>query len=323
MKRNGVMGDKELSAGCSLAVERPAIAGAGFYDNPKLMTISKRRPKMEFCIRDDDTSYFTTPDDLEEVYGSITDHGPVSLAVVPFHRAGTSGCVPDRFRMRGTVHPLHENRALVNFLRRGVSNGRFEIMLHGYYHDEPRGMPCEFITRADLDQRVSRGRRYLEDLLGAEVRVFVPPGNAIGAAGLKAIVREGLHLGGTAGVRSGWSPMSRATWKTWWRLRKWRKNGGLGVPWILDLVDHREIPGNSVTPSASFQENKDTFQTTLAMGGVFCVATHYWEMNAPSMHPGAPPVGGHLRQLVQWAISDPKVVWRSVGDVVSESDFVA
>jgi len=315
------MGDKELSAGCSLALERPGTAGAGFYAISKLMTISKRRAQMEFCIRDDDTSYFTSPDELEAVYGEISLHGPVSLAVVPYHRAGTSKGVPERLRKLGSVHPLHENRELVAYLRNGISKQRFEIMLHGYHHDEPDGLG-EFTARNDLNQRVSHGRKYLEDLLGAQIRVFVPPGNTIGRAGLRAIAREGLHLGGTAGVRAGWSPLARTTWRTWLRLRKWRKTGGVGVPWVLDLGDHREIPGNAVTPAANFEDNQARFQTALAMGGVFCLATHYWEMNAPSMHPGAPRVGEHLRHLVQLAISDPKVVWRSVGDVVSKSDFV-
>jgi hypothetical protein len=277
---------------------------------------------MEFCIRDDDTSYFTSPDELDAVYGEVSLHGPVSLAVVPFHRAGTSGDVPERFRMRWTVHPLHENRPLVQYLRDGISNGRFEVMLHGYHHNEPDGLP-EFTNRDDLDQRVSRGRKYLEDLLGAHIRVFVPPGNTIGAAGLRAIVREGLHLGGAVGVRGGWSPLAVATWRTWLHLRRWRKSGGVGVPWILDLGDHREIPGNAVTPTASFQDNEASFQTALAMGGVFCLATHYWEMNASSVHDGAPRVDEHMRHLVRLATSNPQVVWRSVGDVVSESDFVA
>jgi hypothetical protein len=87
MKNDSVMGDKEQCNGCSLEVDRPRTTGRGFYDITKpLITIGKHRSQMEFCIRDDDTSYFTTPDDLEEVYGSITDHGPVSLAVVPFHQ---------------------------------------------------------------------------------------------------------------------------------------------------------------------------------------------------------------------------------------------
>jgi hypothetical protein len=155
------------------------------------------------------------------------------------------------------------------------------------------------------------------------VRVFVPPGNTIGAAGLRAIAREGLHLGGTGGVRGGWFLTSAATWKTWLRLRQWRKSGGLGVPWILDLRDHREIPGNAVTPAADFRDNQARFRVALAMGGVFCLSTHYWEMDVPSIHPGGPKVGDQLRHFVRLAASNPQVVWRSVGAVVSESDFVA
>jgi peptidoglycan/xylan/chitin deacetylase (PgdA/CDA1 family) len=195
-------------------------------------------------------------------------------------------------------------------------------MLHGYHHDEPDARP-EFTACDDLQRRISHGRKYLEDLLGAPIRVFVPPRNAIGKAGLRAITREGLHLAGTAGVRAGWSPLSRATWRTWLELRRWRKSGGLGVPWILDLGDHREIPGNPITPAASFQDNETRFQTALSMGGVFCVATHYWEMQTASLHDGAPPVGEHLRHFVRLAISNPRIVWRSVGDVVSESKLVA
>lgn len=283
--------------------------------------MNKKRSQMEFCIRDDDTSYFTSPDELEAVYGEISLHGPISLAVVPFHRAGRSKGVPERFRMRGSTHPLHENRALVSFLRDGISKGRYEAMLHGYYHDEPDGRP-EFVNRDDLYERVSDGRKYLEDLLGAAIRVFVPPGNTIRAVGLRAIARQGLHLGGSAGVRGGWPLISPKTWRTWLYLRRWRKSGGIGVPWILDLRDHREIPGNAVTPAANFEENQARYHTAMAMGGVFCIATHYWEMKAPSVHNGAPPVGEHLQHFVRLATSNSQVVWRSVGDVVSQSSFV-
>jgi hypothetical protein len=277
---------------------------------------------MYFCIRDDDTSFFTSPEDLERVYGEVSQWGPISLAVVPFHRAGTSKAVPEKFRGRWSVHPLHENRPLVDYLRTGISTGRFEIMLHGYHHDEPYGR-LEFASGAYLAQRIADGRKYLEDLLGTPIRVFVPPRNAIGRQGLRAIALAGLHLGGTAGVRRGWSPLSRKTWSLWLRLRRWRKSGELGIPWILDLGDHREIPGNAVTPGARIQRNEAIFASTLAMGGVFCVATHYWEQAAPSLHAGDPTVGEHLQRLIDRAVSDPRVVWRSVGEVVSESTVVA
>jgi hypothetical protein len=166
------------------------------------------------------------------------------------------------------------------------------------------------------------GRKYLEDLIGASVRVFVPPHNAIGRAGLCAIVRAHLHLGCVAGLRSGWSPLSQATWRTWLELRKWRKSGGLGIPWILDLGDHREIAGNAVTPSSTIKLNEAIFERTREIGGSFCAATHYWESDFPSCYRGEPTVGEHLGRLIKHARSDERVMWRSVGDILSSSSFV-
>src|ERR1051325_5899188 len=156
---------------------------------------------MYFCIRDDDTSFFTSPEELEQAYGEISKWGPISLAVVPFHRAGTSKAVPERYRGRWTVHPLHENTELVSYLRQRISDKKFEVMLHGYHHDEPEGR--EFVCGKDLARKVAEGRKYLEDLLGTSVCVFVPPHNAIVSSGLKAVAKAGLHLGCVAGMRSG------------------------------------------------------------------------------------------------------------------------
>jgi uncharacterized protein DUF2334 len=275
---------------------------------------------MFFCLRDDDTSFFTSPENLEQAYGELTKWGPVSLAVIPFCRAGTSKGVPEKYRARWSIHPLHENRSLVDYLRAAVSQGRFEIMLHGYHHDERTGRG-EFSNGGDnLFQKVVAGRKYLEDLLTTRIRVFVPPRNCIGRDGLRAIVREGLNLGGTAGVRAGWPPLSQKTWKIWLELRKRRRSGAPGIPWILDLEDHREIPGNPVTPISSFEKNKAVFNAALAVGGVFCAATHYWERGSASMNPADPPVGEHLRLLIELARSDSRVSWRSVGDVAGDRD---
>jgi hypothetical protein len=274
---------------------------------------------MEFCIRDDDISFFTSPDELETAYGEITRWGPVSLAIVPFHRAGTSKAVPEKFRGCWTVHPLHQNEPLVRYLRQAVAKNRFEIMLHGYYHDEPDGR-AEFAHREHLAERVDRGRKYLEDLLGTSVRVFVAPKNAIGSPGLEAINRAGLHLGGIAGILAGWPVFARKSWSLWFHLRRWQRSGGVGVPWVLDLGDHREIAGNAITPASCAERNRQAYEAALTMGGVFCAATHYWERLAASAIPGQPPVGDQLRYFVERTRAEPQLIrWRSVGDVVSDS----
>jgi hypothetical protein len=189
-------------------------------------------------------------------------------------------------------------------------------MLHGFHHDEEHGKP-EFAQGSELAVRVTEGKKYLEDLLDTTIRVFVPPHNVIGSEGLQAIAREGLHLGGIAGIRGGWPLTSLKTWLLWLKLYYWRKSGGLGVPWILDLKDHYEIAGNAVTPRSSFQRNEATFEQALTQGGVFCAATHYWELDVPSLESGAPTVGEQLQKLITRAMANPSVVWRSVGEIVS------
>jgi hypothetical protein len=272
---------------------------------------------VRFCIRDDDTCFFTTPDDLERAYGEIMKTGPISLAIIPFCRAGSNRAVPEKLRGRWSVHPLHENRALVSWLRARISAGRFEPMLHGYHHDD-REAKTEFVNGTDLARKVSHGRRYLEDLLGAPVRVFVPPHNAIGRRGLKAIAREGLHLGGVAGLCSGWSWLSPASLKTWRKLRKWRASGNVGIPWALDLTDHKELAGNPVTPLSRFRESLRRFDEANRVDGVFCAATHYWEFDHPTEDPDCRTVGDHLRKLIQQALLNPKVQWVSVGSALEK-----
>jgi hypothetical protein len=61
----------------------------------------------------------------------------------------------------------------------------------------------------------------------------------------------------------------------------------------------------------------------MAIDGVFCVATHYWELEAPSVHVGEPTVGEHLQRLIYRARSNPRVVWRSVGEILSDDTLVA
>jgi Uncharacterized protein conserved in bacteria (DUF2334) len=276
---------------------------------------------MYFCIRDDDTSFFTTAEELDNAYAEITRRGPVSLAVIPFCRAGFSKGVPEKFRGRWSTHPLHENRPLVQYLRAGISQGRFEIMLHGYGHDEPNGRG-EFLKGRDLVAKVTEGRKYLQELLDTKIRVFVAPKNTIGKDGLRAIARAGLHFGGTAGIRCGWPVFSPATWRTWLKLRKWQNRFGAGIPWILDLSDHREIPGTAITPSSSFETNKSIFSCALEVNGVFCAATHYWELPVESSLDGDPSVGTHLQYLVDLARKNPQVIWASVGDVITNGPLL-
>src|SRR5262245_59566030 len=89
---------------------------------------------MRFAIRDDDTSFFTAPEQLERVYGDIWDDVPVSLATVPFHASTRSGPVPQEHWEGDREFPISDNEALVPFLADQTQRNRVSLLLHGYNH---------------------------------------------------------------------------------------------------------------------------------------------------------------------------------------------
>ena len=90
---------------------------------------------MLIAIRDDDTSFWTSPDQLERCYGPIwSAGGKVSLAVIPmaYRYIGLPEGKP--LYLTSEKKPVHENIELVKFILPLVKNKQIEIMLHGYDH---------------------------------------------------------------------------------------------------------------------------------------------------------------------------------------------
>ena len=90
---------------------------------------------MKFAIRDDDTSYFTAPEELEKAYDFIKE-GCISLSVVP----------NTVYTHKNTVFPygkdnlcgefdISRNKELVDYLKQNKKENRYDILLHGYNHE--------------------------------------------------------------------------------------------------------------------------------------------------------------------------------------------
>ena len=67
---------------------------------------------MKVVIRDDDTSYFTTPDALTAIYTDVWDRAPVCLAVVPFAIGYEQRGIPREHWHSGESFALERNPAL-------------------------------------------------------------------------------------------------------------------------------------------------------------------------------------------------------------------
>ena len=241
---------------------------------------------MKVALRDDDTSFFTDPDRLEAVYHDIWDRLPVALAVVP-HAAGFADkAIPREYWKAARVFPLEENPELVARLRAHAAAGRVTIVQHGFTHEDfPDGY--EFQAAPDLEHRLTEGRRYLERVLGTRLTLFVPPHNALSKRGLEAVSRAGLNLLGTfLSFRPSLRPWDGHTLANWWRIRRYRASTGrtktdrLIYPHVLRYANHAEFGCHSLVPGTTVDDLVAGFEEARRAGGDFCLATHYWDVDA-------------------------------------------
>jgi len=240
---------------------------------------------VKFAIRDDDTSFFTAPAELERVYGEVWKTVPVCLATIPFAKGYRSPAVPERFWQSGQAHPIEQNPDLVPALRQHLASGRVSIALHGYTHEDfPAGW--EFQAAPDPERRVREGRSYLQSLLTTTISVFVPPHNALSRRGLDAVSEAGLNL---LGSFLSFHPRHRSwdarTLGNWWRIQRFRaitrrsRRDRLIYPFPLRYQRHREFGCHSLVPQTTLDELIAGFEEARRLGGDFCLATHYWEVD--------------------------------------------
>ena len=108
---------------------------------------------MRFAIRDDDTNFFTDPDELIQAYGQIWDFCPPTLSVITHVKGDWPAWTKkiyqfkheinwDHWRKDDTVFPLHDNQALVKFLKENLQKEKIDVSFHAVHHrNEDRIMP--------------------------------------------------------------------------------------------------------------------------------------------------------------------------------------
>lgn len=241
---------------------------------------------MKVALRDDDTSFFTEAGRLESVYHDVWDRLPVALAVVP-HAAGFADkAIPEKYWQAGRGFALEENPALLESLRGHIAAGRVTIAQHGYTHEDfPDGH--EFQAAPDIEGRLAKGQAYLERVLDTRIRLFVPPHNALSKRGLAAVSASGLNLlGSFLSFRPSMRGWDAQTLANWWRVREYRNATGrtktdrFVYPRVLRYRRHAEFGCHGLIPGTTLDELIEGFEEARRAGGHFCIATHYWEVDA-------------------------------------------
>jgi hypothetical protein len=240
---------------------------------------------VKVAIRDDDTCYFTAPADLERVYGRLWQQLPICLATIPFAKGYRSPAVPQEYWSAGETFALERNREVSEFLRAQAVARRVTIALHGYTHEDfPDGW--EFQAAPDPGRRVQHGLSYLRELLGAPISIFVPPHNALSKHALAAVSAARLNLlGSFLSFHPARRPFEMRTLPNWLRIQRFRSRTGrtrrdpMVYPFVLRYGHHAEFGCHSLVPGTTLQGLIAGFEEARALGGDYCLATHYWEVD--------------------------------------------
>jgi len=240
---------------------------------------------MKIAIRDDDTCFFTSPEEIEHVYGDVWQRVPVCLATIPFAIGYPRAGIPESEWHSGRAFPLEQNPELVAWLQTRIAARRVTVALHGYTHEDYAD-GFEFQAAPDLERRVTEGRAYLERVLGVPIHVFVPPHNALSKRGLEAVSAAGLDiLGSFLSFRPSNRPWEWRTAVNWWRVQRFRLATGrrrtapLIYPHALKYGRHAEFGCYGLIPGTTLEQLVAGVEEARRFGGDFCLATHYWEVD--------------------------------------------
>ncbi|MBP5326498.1 MAG: hypothetical protein J6Y98_01125 [Bacteroidales bacterium] len=174
------------------------------------------------CLRDDDTNFYTTVEELRLAYGPYWGVIPITLAVIPFAhgserkifdveipyekkfenlRLWEQNATAEELSEYHKLHPVGDNKELVQELTAMATQGVIEIAQHGVYHRYTE-LGAELIGDRMSFASLRDGKEYLEKVFQVEVKTIIPPGNVIDLTVLNYMNMLGMHLFSSGRVRA-------------------------------------------------------------------------------------------------------------------------
>lgn len=257
---------------------------------------------IKFVIRDDDTSFFTKPEELKNAYSNIRKICPISLAVIPFDVPTYNRGDWNTFRQNYEPKSIKENNKLAEYI---IENKvHYHIMLHGYYHiykkESDKFIPeFKYIKFDDATDKIDHGKKLLEELFNQKITEFVPPSNYLNIDGARAININKLLLLGS---------LSRAELaKDYFNIpsmfkRKLSKN----IFKVNKFKSHKELRCHSLTPLCNMNELYKLIDKCNEYNGTFVLATHYWELDKVNKFNGK-TLKENLIEIINYVIDNYEV----------------
>ncbi len=155
---------------------------------------------MKIALRDDDTCFYTRPSELEEAFEGLNI--PISLSVVPFAVFSHAGTYPygyELFKLTEQYADIAENSSLIEYIKKGIKHGRYEVSLHGVHHEYFAKQGKEWVPETEyydkewLLENIDLSRKHLESVFGVHIKTFIAPSNAVSDACAMALDELGMN----------------------------------------------------------------------------------------------------------------------------------
>lgn len=262
---------------------------------------------MRFAIRDDDTNFYTSPEDLERCYGDIWDEYAPTLCLISKVKGNWLHWVHQIYKDKqdtdwqawkndDEIHPIEENNELITFLKKKVKEGKADIAFHAKYHrNEDPELPdqrannyvsgAEFFTTRNLEQEIKEEVKHLEELLSTDISVFTPPQNLLSEQGYKAVINTGLNICGGGitfykkekDLKGIYNIARQLVFKTIHRNSDY--------PRVLRYKNHNEIAYHyPLQPTTRLDSLIYDFDMVRKFNGDFVLSTHYVEFDYPMVY---------------------------------------
>lgn len=295
---------------------------------------------MRFAIRDDDTNFFTDPEELFSAYHGVWDICPPTLSIISRVKGNWKYWVKEMYTNRqqmdweawrrdDQVSPISSNVHLIKFIKEKMKDRELDISFHAIHHrNEDPILPdqrvnnyihgAEFFTTRNLSDNLRKELEYLNVTFDSKISVFTPPQNLLSAMGYKAVIENGLSIVG-AGI---------AFWKKELTLNGIRnmtdvlqfkiRYPRMDYPFVLHFKNHSEAPHHyPLHPNTHTEDLIEKFDTVRRFNGDFVLSTHYHEFETQTTYNPSMKMKDVFATFMKYVLEAPSVQFCSVSNLLS------
>lgn len=254
---------------------------------------------MFFAIRDDDTCFFTKPDELSSAYDFV-DNGTISLSCVPYCFPYHKDANPFKTDFELGYYDISNNPELIKFLKAGIESERFEIMLHGYSHEYKRingSYQAEMIwkSKSQLDEELTLGKKHLEEIFDVKIETFVAPNNLINKYCVSVLENLGLNYSGTIWKHFGDRKCDRYYIRNYLHRTFYYLRHKMPYSGVYRYKQHLELYAHSIRNE---QDAMRIYNRCKKDNLPFVIYNHYWDLNSN------PKKKEMIKRIYNYIISD-------------------